>query len=188
MTKHSLLFVAIILLLLYSCDNSKEQELSLREADLNRRVQLFKAKEAEYFALLKMRDSLQYQDSIVKIIAWPEGIAGLWNSRIVCVETNCSDYIIGDIRNDLWEFTQDSTQLLVNVYNKKDLIRIYDSKYTNDQIALHYATDTTAQKFVNMNVYLSEITPNKISGYRTVSVNGRCTAKFTVELNKIPNQ
>src|SRR5690554_7370719 len=82
MTKHSLLFVGIILLLLYSCDNSKEQELSLREADLNRRVQLFKAKEAEYFALLKMRDSLQYQDSIVKIIAWPEGISGLWNSRI----------------------------------------------------------------------------------------------------------
>lgn len=189
MIKKKLLFTAVVLSFLYACnDHTKERELMQREADLNRREQMFQAKEAEYLSLLKMRDSLQYQDSIVNIIAWPEEISGQWNSKIVCVETSCSDYVIGDTRNDLWEFSQDSIQLLVNVYNKKDLIRVYASEYSNNQISLHYATDTTAQKFVDMKVYLSEITPNKISGYRTVSVNGLCSAKFTVELNKITKQ
>ena len=188
MIKKELLFTAVILSFLYACDNTKERELMQREADLNRREQMFQAKEAEYLSLLKMRDSLHYQDSIVKVKNWPAEVVGYWNSRIVCVETNCSDYVIGDVRTDQWQFTKDSLNLLVNVYNKKDTIRVYKGTYTDKQIALHYATDSTAQKFVDMNVYLNELSNNKINGYRTVNVNGKCSAKFTVELTKITNQ
>ena len=66
-----MLFTAVILSFLYACDNTKERELMQREADLNRREQMFQAKEAEYLSLLKMRDSLHYQDSIVKVKNWP---------------------------------------------------------------------------------------------------------------------
>ena len=66
---------------------------------------------------------------------------------------------------------------------------MYKGTYTDKQIALHYATDSTAfKKFVDMNVYLNELSNNKINGYRTVNVNGKCSAKFTVELTKITNQ
>lgn len=184
----NLLFIGISLLLFVACDNDKEKELIQREADLNRREQMFQLKEAEYRSLLKLRDSLKIQDSIVKIKAWPDEIIGHWNSRIVCVESNCNEYVIGDIRTDQWQFTKDSINLLVNVYNKKDTVRVYKGTYTDSQIALHFATDSTAQKFVDMKVFLSEMSPNKISGYRTVDVNGQCTAKFTVELTKFTNQ
>lgn len=188
MIKKNLLFVVAGVSLLYACDNPKEKQLMQREAELNRKELLFQAKEAEYLSLLKMRDSLKIQDSIVKINAWPDEIIGHWNSKIVCVETNCSEYVIGDVRNDQWQFTKDSLNLLVNVYNKRDTIRVYKGTYTDSQIALHFATDSTSQKFVDMKVFLNEMSTNKISGYRTVSVNGKCSAKFTVELTKITNQ
>ncbi len=188
MFKKNTLFVVAVLSLLYACENPKEKDLMQREADLNRREQMFQAKEAEYLSLLKMRDSLKIQDSIVKTTVWPNEVTGNWNSRIVCIESNCSDYVIGDVRTDQWQFTKDSLNLLVNVYNKRDTIRVYKGKYNTNQITLHFATDTTAQKFVDMNVSLNEISTNKMNGYRTVSVNGKCSAKFTVELTKITNQ
>lgn len=189
MNRLSLFFGLIMSLVFISCDDlqKREQELIIRENDLNRREQLFKEKEAEYYSLLKERDSILSQDSIVKINRWPDNLLGQWSSRIVCVETNCNDYVVGDTRNDTWEFVQDSAQLHVNVYSKSGLIRVYDGKYIDNQITLRYATDTTAQKFVEMKVYLNEIDSQKISGFRTVSVNNQCSAKFTVELNKVSN-
>lgn len=175
------------ILLLFACDDSREQALIQREADLTRREQLFAAKEAEYQYLLQFRDSIEHIDSIAKLSQWPEDVAGQWNSKIVCVESSCTEYVIGDVRNDIWEFAQDSLGLVMQVYNnKKDSVRTYAGQYTGQEIRLSYATDTNAQKFVEMSVILNDITPNKMSGRRSVTINGKCTAQFTVELIKSP--
>lgn len=192
MPKNSIFILVLLLIILVSCDNPREEALLKKEAELNLREQLFKEKEAEYQSLLKMRDSLNLvqneisKDSLV-VKAWPEEILGQWNSKIVCVETNCNDYIIGDTRFDMWEFGQDSTNLYVKVFNKRDLIRVYDGKYVNDEIQLVYSTDSTAFRFVHMNVNLNRSSSNKLHGYRTININGMCTAKFSVELTKITN-
>lgn len=192
MVKYTFFGLVLILFAFISCDNSREEELLKRETDLNRREQLFKTKEAEYHSLLKMRDSIQLvndhlpEDSaIVKV--WPEDIVGQWNSKIVCVETNCNDYIIGDTRYDLWEFGQDSLDLYVKVFNKRDLIRVYEGKYVDERIQLDYSTDTTAFRFVHMDVNLNRASSNRLNGYRTININGMCTAKFSVELTKVSN-
>src|SRR5690606_40639536 len=96
MPKNSISILALLLIILVSCDSPREEALLKKEAELNLREQLFKEKEAEYQSLLKMRDSLNLvqneisKDSLV-VKAWPEEILGQWNSKIVCVETNCKD-------------------------------------------------------------------------------------------------
>lgn len=180
-------FLLFPILFLFACDDSKEQALVQREADLTRREQLFNAKEAEYQYLLHFRDSIEHVDSIAKLSQWPEGVQGQWSSKIVCVESSCTEYVIGDVRNDIWEFAQDSLGMVMQVYNnKKDSVRTYSGQFNGQEIRLTYATDTAAQKFVEMNVVLNEITANKIAGRRSVTVNGKCTAHFSVELIKTP--
>lgn len=187
MNRNASILLFLFLLFYTSCDTTREDELLRREEELKKREEQFMAKEADYQLLVKLRDSLEQRDSIIHLSEWPENIVGMWNSKIVCVETSCNDYVIGDVRNDTWEFTQDSLRLLVSVFNKKELIRVYDANYTQEQIQLKYITDSTAPRQVTMKVVLNEISPNKMSGFRTVSIGSKCTATFTVELNKISN-
>lgn len=187
MKRISPFILLLIIILMSACDNSREEELLRREADLKRREEQFQAKEADYLALLKLKDSLDARDSITHLNDWPENLVGTWNSKIVCVETSCNEYVIGDVRNDIWEFAQDSLHLHVNVFNKKELIRVYDADYSEEQIVLNHITDSTAPKQVSMKVVLNEINANKISGYRTVKLGSKCSATFTVELSKISN-
>lgn len=175
---------------LVSCqDNSKEKMLEQREAALREREREFATKESDYRMLLQWRDSIKkQQEKVVNITRWPEEIKGQWNSRIVCKASNCSDYVIGDTRNDFWEFTQDSARLYVNVRDRKRLVRVYRARYENQQIQLFYATDSTAQKHVDMHVVLDEISANRLRGTRTVTLGGNCSATFDVTLTKSANQ
>lgn len=175
---------------LFSCgDNQKEKMLEQREAALKERERAFGKKEADYQLLLQWRDSVMQQRTDTTVVhRWPQELLGQWNSRIVCKASNCSDYVIGDTRNDIWEFTQDSTRLYVNVRDRKRLVRVYRARYENQQIQLFYATDSTAKKQVEMHVVLDEISANRLRGKRTVSLDGNCSATFEVTLTKSVTQ
>ncbi|REC53916.1 hypothetical protein DRF62_11765 [Chryseobacterium piscium] len=181
--KKSILVISL-LSLLFSCDNkNKANDLDLREKELLNKEKSFAQKEAEYQSLLKMRDSIfnhKSSDSI-KIFKWPDEIAGTWTGKVICTESNCSDYVIGDQRTDTWEFDSDSTQLFTKIINNNNLVRLYSGKFENNEIKLNFKTDSTAKKQVDMNVLLNEISPNKIRGIRTIAVDD-CKAKFSVEL------
>ncbi|WP_228446607.1 hypothetical protein [Chryseobacterium sp. 3008163] len=69
--------------------------------------------------------------------------------------------------------------------NNNKLVRLYSGKFENNEVKLNYKTDSTAEKNVEMNVLLNEISANKIRGTRTVSVDNKCTAKFSVELTRL---
>jgi len=173
-----------LLLFLANCDNKdKANDLALREQQLLDKEKTFAQKEAEYQSLLKMRDSIfnkQHSDS-VKIVKWPDEIAGAWTGKVICTESNCSDYVVGDQRTDTWEFASDSTQLFSKIINNNNLVRLYTGKFENNEVKLNFKTDSTAKKQVDMNVLLNDISDTKMKGVRTIAVDN-CVAKFSVEL------
>lgn len=180
-----LLFFAPIILLLFSCEKNDSKDLAIREKALSDRERLFEQKEADYETLLKMRDSLMQikkPDSVI-ISQWPQNIAGRWTGKVICTESNCSDYVVGDQRSDIWEFDSDSTQLYTKILNNNNLVRLYSGKFENNEAKLNFKTDSSAKKKVEMNVILNEFSSGRIRGVRTVAVDD-CLAKFSVDLQR----
>lgn len=187
MTKKSPFIFLVLFLIFQSCDDKeKNQQLTDRENVLLEKEKLFAKKESEYQSLINMRDSIfNKKDSVETVKKWPAEVFGTWTGKVICTESSCSDYVIGDQRIDTWEFDSDSTQLFSKIVNNNKLVRLYSGKFENNEVKLNYKTDSTAEKSVEMNVLLNEISANKIRGTRTVSVDNKCTAKFSVELTRL---
>ena len=171
-------------LVFLSCnDHQKEKQLDAREKALYEKENIFAQKESQFESLLKMRDSLyaEKKDSFI-VQAWPADILGRWTGKVICTDSKCSDYVVGDQRTDVWEFVNDSLQTSVNVYSKNNLIRTYTGKLENNEIRLNFKTDSTSSKYVEMNILLNDISPSIIRGKRTINVNNQCSAEFSVEL------
>lgn len=178
-----LLFFALI-----SCDNKKEKQLELREQQLFVRESLLMARESEYNELVRLRDSLQNEkllatrDTVAKLRAWPVNFQQSWNSKMICRESNCSNYVIGDQRNEVWKFISDSTGLYMNVINNDKLVRVFNANYTKELIMLEYNADTTATTKMKIKIVLDDIQSKVIKGNQIISGKDNCAAKFSVEL------
>lgn len=182
-----ILLIVFLTCLFISCENKKELELQKREQALNLREEKIVEKESEYQSLLLFRDSIYalkdtVKNTIASINEWPESIQGIWNSKMLCRESNCSKYVIGDQRNETWQFLSDSTGIYTNVLNNKKLIRVFKAKYSEDKILLEFKTDTILKNSVKMNVVLDDIKDNVIKGTQTITGQDNCTARFSVEL------
>ena len=184
MNKPIFVIFTFLLFFLFSCnDCTKDEELIQRENALILKEKGFAEKELDYASLLKMRDSIQSEKDSAQITNWPDSLTGRWNSKIVCIDSDCTDYVIGDQRVDVWEFTEDSTGLIARVLNNKnEIIRTYNAQYSPDEISLAFKTDSLAEKKVSMNVHLNNLKSGRISGKRTISINDACKAQFNVEL------
>lgn len=187
MTKKTLFIFLLSIIIFQGCsDKEKNQELIDRENSLLEKEKIFAQKESDYQSLIKMRDSIfSKKDSVETVQKWPVEILGEWTGKVICTESSCSDYVIGDQRIDTWEFDSDSTQLFSKILNNNKLVRLYLGKFENNEVKLNYKTDSTADKSVEMNVLLNEISANRIRGIRTISVDNKCTAKFSVELTRL---
>ncbi|MXN89644.1 hypothetical protein GR160_00245 [Flavobacterium sp. Sd200] len=186
------LFPLLIVFILFSCDNKKEQELINREKALLEREKQFSDKEADYQSLLKIRDSLSsitaVKDTLVKSITWPDSLQVFWNSKMVCRESNCNNYVIGDQRNEVWQFISDSTGTYANVINNNKLIRVFKGQYVDNKIILDFATDSTAKSNMKVNIVLDDLKKNVIKGIQTISSQNNCKATFSVELTPSPKK
>ncbi|KFF05693.1 hypothetical protein [Flavobacterium reichenbachii] len=185
MRKLSLLLILAAVFI--SCENKKEQELQEREKALDLREKEFTEKEADYKSLLLLRDSLQTiaEDTVgntLVIKEWPANIRGIWNSKVLCRESTCSNYVIGDQRNEEWQFLSDSTGIYTNVLNKKKFIRAFKAKYADDKILLEFNSDSISKSKVKINVVLDDIKDNVVKGTQTITGQDNCTARFSVEL------
>ncbi|SEI56009.1 hypothetical protein SAMN05216327_102456 [Dyadobacter sp. SG02] len=185
-----LLALLLFLGLFWGCqDKERAHELDVREQGILAREKEFAIKEADYQSLLRMRDSLlTKRDTAVAIRRWPEDIAGLWSSKSICRESNCSDYVIGDQRSNTWEFVSDSTGLYTRVINNNKVVRVFSAKFDSTSIQLHYASDSSASKNLELNVELSRDSRNLIKGMQTTGIDKSCTAKFSIELNRLTNR
>jgi len=181
------LFILILIPVIISCSDKKERELNQRENAILEREQKFADKEAEYELLLKMKDSidltLQKKDSVLENRVWPDSLRMKWSSKMVCRESNCSNYVIGDQRSETWDFVSDSTGMFVNVVNNNQIKRIFKGKYSGNKIVLDSAKETSSKSTVKISVVLDEIRKNVIKGTQTITGQDNCTAKFSVELS-----
>lgn len=180
------LLVLIMISFLISCGNKKEQELTERENLLLEREKKFADKEAEYELLLKMKDSMQLthlvKDSVPKAQVWPDTLKTKWNSKMICRESNCSNYVIGDQRTEVWDFVSDSTGMYTNVMNNDQIKRVFKGHYLVNKIVLDSAIETSSKSNMKINVVLDDIKKNVIKGTQTITGQDNCTAKFSVEL------
>ncbi|KDN55625.1 hypothetical protein [Flavobacterium seoulense] len=181
MKKIPLLFAFIILFI--SCENKKELELQQRENALKAKEEQFAEKEADYKSLLLLRDSITAtKDTIEVVKEWPKNLRGIWNSKMVCRESNCSNYVIGDQRNQVWQFVSDSTGIYTNVLNNKKLVQTFKAKYIEDKVILEFNGDTISKNPIKINVILDDIKENIVKGTQTITGHDNCNAKFSVEL------
>ncbi|MFC6101401.1 hypothetical protein [Olivibacter domesticus] len=179
----------LLALFITACkDNQKTEQLAKREQALLERERQFAFKETDYRSLLHMRDSILAKNDTIMPSSWPEAVVGTWSSKVICKESNCNDYAVGDQRTAIWDFTSDSTGMYTKVINNNKLSRIFRGSFQNGNVALHFSTDTSAQKQVTMQVMLNQAGNDLIKGTQVIQVDNRCTAKFSVELVRASNQ
>lgn len=182
-----ILLILFLTCFFISCENKKETELQKREEALTLREEKIAEMESEYQSLLSLRDSINtlkdtIKDSSSLIKEWPKNLQGIWNSKMLCRESNCNQYVIGDQRNETWQFLSDSTGIYTNVLNNKKLIRVFKAKYMDDKITLEFKSDSISKNNVKINVVLDDIKENVIKGTQTIMGQDNCTARFSVEL------
>ena len=176
--KFLLIFIFSCSIMLTSCDNpEKDNQLKQREINLLTKEQEFAAKEQDYESLKAMRDSLEQVTDSVVIIKIPQNILGKWNGKMICTDSNCSENVIGDQRNDIWEFTEDG----VKIINKSGGERTYTGKYTGSEIKL-----TSENNLSAITLQVSAENTGRIKGSRELTGNN-CLSKFSVDLEKIKN-
>ena len=178
------LFVFFMLpLLMAACaDNRQEERLARWEQTLRERERQLSLKEADYESLLRMRDSLLARKDSAVSQSWPQAINGRWNSTIICKESNCSDYVIGDQRSEVWEFATDSAGMFTKVFNNSKLVRVFSGSFPGNEIHLHFKTDSTVGKKGDRQVVLNQIDKDIIRGTQIITGGNNCTARFSVEL------
>lgn len=162
----------------------REHNLSVREQD-------FAQKEADYRALLAMRDSLNAAKSTPisaspQAQVWPDSLQGDWNSRLVCRSSTCNNYVIGDQRNELWQFVADSTGLYVKATSKNKTVHLLKARLESNQILLKEQLDSTSNNGAELQVTLDNISSKIIKGTQYIRTKGKCEANFSIELT--PNK
>ena len=181
-----IIHLSILTLLISSCNN-RDGDIRQREERLAKKEQEFANKEGEYKALLAMRDSLRAAkfksaDSMLVAQNWPDSIAGQWSSRLVCRSSTCSNYVIGDQRNEQWQFVADSTGLYVRTSTKNKTTQLFKGSLQGNQITLVQQHDSIADGRAQIQINLAIIGPEIMRGTQTIHTKGDCQATFSVEL------
>ena len=185
-----IIHISIFALLISSCNN-EDGDIRQREERLVQKEQEFANKEAEYKALLAMRDSLMASkvsqiDSTSHTQAWPDSLAGQWSSRLVCRSSTCGNYVIGDQRNEQWQFVADSTGLYVKTSTKNKTMQLFKGTLQGNQLTLVQQPDSIADNRARIQINLDFIGSKIMRGTQTIHTKGDCQANFSVEL--IPNE
>lgn len=185
--QQTLISVFISGLAISCADGRREQQLARRENILAEKERQFALKEADYRSLLRLRDSLMTADTLAQP-GWPADMPGKWNGKIVCMESTCTDYVVGDQRSAIWEFIGDSAGLFTRVYDRSTLTRVFSGSFDSTAIHLRFQSDSTARKNMQISVELNRTGPGLMKGSQLLLIDHHCTARFSVELVRASNQ
>lgn len=181
-------FFAIVasVFLFISCNSDLQNQQNLiqqRETELLEKEKRFALKEAEYQSLIKMRDSLtQSQDTLKTVNPLIQEILGQWKGRIVTTESNCQEYVVGDVRVDDWQISELNGKIVAKNFNKNGVMRVYTGSFENQVLKLSSQTEPDAPKHLDLSIDFTTVEGGKLSGIRQVQVNKDCVSKFTIEL------
>lgn len=183
-----ILSILLFLTMLRCGSPAKHHEVEERERAVLLREQKMAAVESEYEALLNMRDSIQASmiplpsDTLLSAYHWPETLIGDWNSKMICRTSGCSNYVIGDQRNELWRFQSDSTGVYVQVISKDQEVRRFKGEYDGQQVVLSLITDNTTGVKYSRRAVLNHVAAQLVSGSQYLVGQDQCETVFSVEL------
>ncbi|MHA6696778.1 hypothetical protein [Chryseobacterium sp. A301] len=180
-------FSAALLFLLVSCTqdiNQQKIELEKREAALQEKESAFALKQADYQLLSQMRDSIVSSVDSLDIHPKLDLIAGKWKGKIVCTESSCPEYVVGDTRIDDWQLEVVAGIVTAKNLNKSGFIRVYKGTIENNQLKLYYNSPADATTVLNIGIVFPDLSANKLSGSRNVQIDGKCQSKYTIELSR----
>jgi hypothetical protein len=168
-----------------SCtDTNKEDNLAQREQALSLKEQEFLTKEADYQQLLSLRDSLEHTaEKMPAEAVWPEEIMGKWSGKMICTESSCSEHVVGDTRNDIWEFSPNG----LKITNKTGGERHFTGNISGTDLTLSSTDSATAASRSKITLALVDLASSRLKGSRELTGKDNCVAKFSVELEKAKN-
>lgn len=180
-------YSAAFLFLLASCTqdlNQQKLELQKREMALKEKENAFALKQADYQLLSQMRDSIVSSRDSLDIHPKLQLIKGKWKGKIVCTESNCPEYVVGDTRIDDWQLEVVGGIVTAKNLNKSGFIRVYKGGIENNQLKLNYRSPANAEKILNIDIVFPDLSASNLSGSRNVQIDGKCQSKYTIELTR----
>lgn len=134
------------------------------------------------------KNAIVLKDSVLSnaksIRKWEVSLQGLWNSEMLCRKADCGSYVIGDRRNELWEFLKDSVRVYANGLNSKKLLSVFRAIHNGDKIIMESCPDSLSESRLKINVVLDDITDNVIKGTQTITTDDNCASVFDLELTR----
>ncbi len=176
------LFLAIAVIHCQEKTDPKQTELQKRDSILTVKEKEFALKAADYQALLKLRDSLNTPKDTVAVNPLPVEINGTWTGKIVCTHSNCTDYVVGDVRTDEWQISSEDGKIVAKNVNKTGVIRMYTGEYTGGKVVLVSETPADAASQRTFRIEFGTVSADRLAGTREIQVNQSCTSQFSIEL------
>lgn len=179
------LLISLFIIMLVGCKEEsdlKQLELQKRDSLLTVKEKEFALKAADYKTLLELRDSLTAMKDSVAVNPLPVDITGNWTGKIVCTHSNCTDYVVGDVRTDEWNLSVDDGKIAAKNINKTGVIRMYTGEYDGTRILL--ASQNTPDAPVNRSfkIEFGTVSAERLAGTREIQVDQSCTSQFSIEL------
>ncbi|MBA5246952.1 hypothetical protein H1R16_08235 [Marnyiella aurantia] len=179
------LLISLFIIMLLGCKEEsdlKHLELQKRDSLLTVKEKEFALKAADYKSLLELRDSLTAMKDSVAVNPLPVDITGNWTGKIVCTHSNCTDYVVGDVRTDEWNLSVDDGKIAAKNINKTGVIRMYTGEYDGTRILL--ASQNTPDAPVNRSfkIEFGTVSAERLAGTREIQVDQSCTSQFSIEL------
>lgn len=153
---------------------SKEQELLLREEALRQKEEALAQKE-------------QRSDSIPpdSAFTYNSEITGLWNVRMVCIETTCPGSAIGDIKSETWDLAYENNQVIAKAMTDNTVVRTYTGTYSNNLLELRENVELSSNSpATEIIVRLTLLNNHALEGQRQIIRGGDCRIVYSLQLEK----
>lgn len=162
---------------------NKLQELARKEQELAQREEALRLKEEALTKKQQQIDSTQTDSAAINT-----NITGLWNVRMVCVETTCSGSAIGDTKSETWDIFYQNSQVVAKAMTDNTVVRTYVGAYSNNLLELRenveVSPNTPATEII---VRLTLLNNNSLEGQRQIIRSGDCRIVYSVQLDKNSN-
>ncbi len=160
----------------------REAALLQREKELALRETVLQLKEAAVLEKQNRIDSTLKLDTTRKIY---QPVLGLWNTKMVCIETTCTGSAVGDNKTEQWDFSFQSNSLIAKAMVNNKISRVYTGIYTGNAFELtEEQSDSTGGIVTKMIVRLNLVDSTRMQGQRQIIREGDCRIVYDLKLEK----
>lgn len=162
----------------------KEIQLNQKEIELNLKEQTLALQEQELNANKIILDSVQNQNDYL-LSLYPD-LQGIWNVKMICTETTCPGFAIGDVKIEIWDFSIQNNTLIAAASNTKGILaRIYSGTLKENHLELvSEVTDDQTGQGIKMLIKLRNTSGNTMSGTREIFYANGCYITYTLDIKK----